>query len=218
MRPRWRFIENQKTIDLKDQWEIMDEDNNSHEEKLGMSIFTSLLIEKMNRFWKDKEDDFEGIDDPWDHYISTPLWKLCEWVDRNAIEDWLMDNEVWITLWENYVDSRKGECETSFLEENPDGELGSEEYYEYEDGYFDEVNSVWHSTWIDEFFREVVEELGLTFERVWRDSIRKTSSFYKEDMNEDYGWRECITTTWDDYLIETNLVEMRERKLMELGL
>jgi len=213
------FYENQGTIDIKDQYDI--ELEGTPDEKVGMAILTSLLIEKLDRFWKvDKEDDFEGIDEPWDHYVSTPLWKLCEWVDKNAIEDWMERNFVYETLYENYCETRREDWEKSFLEENPDGDLCGEDFYAYMDECMDEVNYVWWNSWIDEFFSMAIEELGLTFE--WRgrkDSIRKTFSFSKGDLSEgDLYWRESINSTWDDYLIETNLVGFRNRRLEELGL
>lgn len=207
------WSENVEKLEWKDYYDFYPKMIMTHNEMLGRNILGSMLIDKIDKFWISRPKDFEGIDDLWDHYISTPLWMNCPYIDVDTIMDWVYKNSVWECCWENYTGNRQEEVEREYLKETPDGDLCSEDFYEFQDQFFEEVNSVWYLTWINEFFEEVMSEVGMTLERVWRDEIRFTGSFYLEEYNGDY---ECLS--WGDYIVETTRVGNRIRKLELLGI
>ena len=165
------------------------------EERVGFckDYITTLLVGKLDG-WKTQYDklSYEGkvetlYDPDWDnggygrkynHYEDSEI------VDLDRIHQWIETNELWVEIWEMTHEEEYDTIVEYFLRETPGGIVGSEEFYEYEEGYYENFGSSPDYGFIDTLLYEIFDifyyESYLDY--VERDIHKGVEPHYKNDF------------------------------------
>lgn len=152
---------------------------------------TRLLIGKLDG-WKTRydkltyEDKVEELYDPyWDTYIRKHNhYEVSEIVDLDTIQEWVSNNDLWSEVYEITRDNEYDTLVEYFLRDTPGGDIDSEEFYEYEEGYYENFGCSPDLKFIDTLLYKILDVFYYEeyLDYVERDIHKGVEPHYKNDF------------------------------------
>ena len=154
---------------------------------------TRLLIGKLDG-WKTHYDKltYEGkvetlYDPDWDNSgygRKYNHYEVSEIVDLDTIHQWVGNNDLWSEVWEMTIEEEYDNVVEYFLRETPGGIVGSEEFYDYQDMYYENYPNDPDFSFIDTLLYEIFDIFYYEeyLDYVERDRHKGTDPYYKNDF------------------------------------